>query len=86
MAAVALFPPLCFSSLRRSSYTRPLRGENSGGKPVPAESGAPVSAVRTADDDGGQGQAGGEATSLNFRLRLLEWKIKGVFALRQVQW
>lgn len=33
-------------------------GENSGGKPVPAESGAPVSAVRTDDDDGDQGQAG----------------------------
>lgn len=29
-------------------------GENSGGKPVPAESGAPVSAVRTDDDDGDQ--------------------------------
>lgn len=28
---------------------------------MPAESGAPVSAVRTADDDGGQGQASSEA-------------------------
>lgn len=42
-------------------------GENSGGKPVPAESGAPVSAVRTDDDDGDQCQVHGRNRN-NIRL------------------
>lgn len=33
-----------------------IGGENSSGRPVPADSGAPVAAVRTDDDDGEQRQ------------------------------
>ncbi|KAI3367591.1 hypothetical protein L3Q82_026438, partial [Scortum barcoo] len=47
--------PTCFSSARRG---------DSGGKPVPADPGAPVAAVRTDDDGGDLRQAHGDNTLL----------------------